>query len=120
MFPELGRLVGYAVTCVYGLPDPNFSELTFMDVVDALDAAQKPTVLVIEQKFPPEIADKVGLAGGNMIYESAGMMAALLGADQQEVEDHEDQDQGQEAEQRTRAAGFTAAGLAAARRSGTR
>src|SRR6185503_7279531 len=25
MYPELGRLAGYAVTCVYGLPDPNFS-----------------------------------------------------------------------------------------------
>ncbi len=67
MYPELGPLVGYAVTCVYGLPDPNFSKLTFMDVVDALDAAKKPTVLVIQQKFPPEIAGKVGLAGGNMV-----------------------------------------------------
>ena len=66
MFPELGRLVGYAVTCVYGLPDPNYSRLTFMDVVDALDASKKPTVLVIQQKFPPEIAGKVGLAGANM------------------------------------------------------
>jgi len=24
-YPELGRVVGYAVTCVYGLPDPNYS-----------------------------------------------------------------------------------------------
>jgi regulator of RNase E activity RraA len=67
MFPELGPFVGYAVTCVYGLPDPNFSELTFMDVVEALDAAKKPTVLVLQQKFPPEIAGKVGLVGGNMV-----------------------------------------------------
>ena len=66
MYPEMGALCGYAVTCVYGVPDPNFSRLTFMDVVDALDASPKPTVLVLEQKFPPEIAGKVGLAGGNM------------------------------------------------------
>ena len=38
MYPELGRTVGYAVTCVYGLPDPGFNRLTFMDVIDALDA----------------------------------------------------------------------------------
>ena len=64
MYPELGPRVGYAVTCVYGLPDPNFSgRLSFLDVVDALDASPKPTVLVLEQKFPPEIAAKVGLAG---------------------------------------------------------
>jgi regulator of RNase E activity RraA len=37
-----------------------------MDVVDALDASKKPSILVIQQKFPPEIAGKVGLAGGIM------------------------------------------------------
>jgi 4-hydroxy-4-methyl-2-oxoglutarate aldolase len=67
MYPELGALCGYAVTCVYGLPDPNFKSLTFMDVLDALDASPKPTVLVLQQKFPPQIAGKVGLAGGNMV-----------------------------------------------------
>jgi len=66
MYPELGPLAGYAVTCVYGLPDPGYSRLTFMDVVDALDASPKPTVLILQQKFPPEIAGKVGLSGGNM------------------------------------------------------
>ena len=66
MYPELGALAGYAVTCVYGLPDPGFSRLSFMDVVDALDASPKPTVLVLQQKFPPELAGRVGLAGGNM------------------------------------------------------
>lgn len=67
MYPELGAQVGYAVTCVYGLPDPNFSRLSFMDVLDALDAMPKPTVLVLQQNFPAEIAGKVGLAGGNMV-----------------------------------------------------
>jgi len=38
-----------------------------MDVLDALDAMPKPTVLILQQKFPPEIAGKVGLAGGNMV-----------------------------------------------------
>ena len=67
MYPELGRLVGYAVTCVYGLPDPNYNRLGFGDVIDALDASPQPTILVMEQKFPPEIANRVGLAGGNMV-----------------------------------------------------
>ena len=67
MYPELGRLVGYAVTCVYGLPDPNYNRLTFGDVIDALAASKQPTILVMQQDFPPEIANKVGLAGGNMV-----------------------------------------------------
>ena len=28
MYPELGPLAGYAVTCVYGLPDPSFDGLS--------------------------------------------------------------------------------------------
>jgi 4-hydroxy-4-methyl-2-oxoglutarate aldolase len=67
MYPELGRRVGYAVTCVYGLPDPGYTRLSFADVIDALEAMPKPTILVLQQKFPPEIAGKVGLAGGNMV-----------------------------------------------------
>ena len=74
MYPELERTVGYAVTCVFGLPDPNFSRLSFLDVLEALDASPKPTVLVLQQKFPEELAGKVGLAGGIMTsaMKSAG------------------------------------------------
>jgi 4-hydroxy-4-methyl-2-oxoglutarate aldolase len=68
IYPEMGPVVGYAVTCVYGMPDPNYpNRLTFMDVVDALDASGKPTILVIEQKWPPEIFNKAGLAGEIMV-----------------------------------------------------
>ena len=66
IYPELGRTVGYAVTCVYGLPDPNYSRLSFMDVIDVLEQFKKPTILIIKQIFPPEIAGRVGLSGGNM------------------------------------------------------
>ena len=66
MYPALGARVGYAVTCIYGLPDPSFNRLSFMDVAGALDASPQPTILALEQKFPPQIAGKVGLAGGNM------------------------------------------------------
>ena len=79
MFPELGRTVGYAVTCVYGLPDANYSRLSFMDVIDALDASQKPTIFVFQQKFPPELAGKVGLAGGIMTtaLKAVGCVGAI-------------------------------------------
>ena len=73
IYPEMGAIVGYAVTCVYGLPDPNYAgRLSFMDVVDALDAMKKPTILVIQQKWPPELHNKAGLAGEMMV---SSMMA---------------------------------------------
>jgi len=79
VYPELGRTVGYAVTCVFGLPDPDYARLSFMDVIDALDASKKPTILVFQQKFPAEIAGKVGLSGGNMTtaMKAVGCVGAL-------------------------------------------
>jgi regulator of RNase E activity RraA len=70
LYPEMGPVVGYAVTCVYGLPDPSFSgRLSFLDVVDALDAMKKPTILVIQQKWPPHLMAKAGLAGEMMVSQ---------------------------------------------------
>lgn len=79
MYPELGRRVGYAVTCVYGLPDPTFKRLTLEDVIDAVDASPKPAVLVIEQNFPPEIQNKVGLSGGVMTtsFKAVGCVGVI-------------------------------------------
>jgi regulator of RNase E activity RraA len=89
MYPELGALCGYAVTCVYGLPDPNYNRLTFMDVLDALEAMPKPTVLVLQQKFPPAIAGKVGLAGGNMVsaMKSIGCVGLISNGPSRDVDE---------------------------------
>ncbi|MSS72501.1 MAG: RraA family protein [Candidatus Latescibacteria bacterium] len=89
IYPELGRTVGYAVTCVYGLPDPGYSRLTFMDVIDALDASPKPTILVFQQKYPPEIAGKVGLAGGNMTtaMKAVGCVGAISNGPSRDVDE---------------------------------
>lgn len=89
IYPELGRTVGYAVTCVYGLPDPNYSRRSFMDVIDALDASKKPTILVFQQKFPPEIAGKVGLAGGNMTaaMKAVGCVGALSNGPSRDIDE---------------------------------
>ena len=62
----LFRSAGYAVTCTYGLPDPTYKKLTWLDVLEAMDKLGKPSILCLQQKFPKEIADKVGLSGGNM------------------------------------------------------
>ena len=79
MYPELGRTVGFAITCVFGLPNPNYNRLSFLNLIDALDASRKPTILVFQQKFPPEVASKVGLAGGIMTttMKAVGCVGAI-------------------------------------------
>lgn len=88
MYPELGRTVGYAVTCVFGLPDPNYSRLSFMDVVDALDASPKPSILILQQKFPPELANKVGLAGSIMTtaMQSVGCVGVISNGPSRDID----------------------------------
>jgi len=89
MYPELGRTAGYAVTCVFGLPEAGFSNLSFLDVIQALDESPKPTILVIQQQFPPEIADKVGLAGGNMTAaaKAAGCVGVVSNGPSRDIDE---------------------------------
>ena len=89
IYPEMGAVIGYAVTCVYGLPDPTFAgRLTFMDVVDALDAMKKPTILVIQQKWPAELMAKAGLAGEIMTttMQAVGCIGLLSNGPSRDVD----------------------------------
>ena len=89
MYPEMGPVVGYAVTAVYGLPDPSFNRLSFMDVLEALDASPRPTIFVYEQQFPPEIAGKVGLSGGNMTsaMKAVGCVGAISNGPSRDIDE---------------------------------
>lgn len=89
LFPEIGRLAGHTVTCVFGLPSNDGSDLTWCDVIDELDASQKPTILVMKQEFPEEIADKVGLAGGNMTHsmQAVGCVGVICNGPSRDVDE---------------------------------
>lgn len=89
IYPEMGPVIGHAVTCVYGLPDPNYTgRLSFMDVVDALDAMKKPTILVIQQKWPQELMAKAGLAGEIMVtsMKAVGCVGMLSNGPSRDVD----------------------------------
>ena len=89
IYPELGRTVGYAVTVVYSLPDPNFKRLTMLDLVDALGKSKKPIVIVIKQDFPPEILPKVGLCGGQMTatFKACGAVGVVTNGPSRDVDE---------------------------------
>jgi 4-hydroxy-4-methyl-2-oxoglutarate aldolase len=89
IYPSMAPTVGYAVTCVFGLPDPNYSgRLSFMDVVDALDAMKKPTILIIQQKWPAELMSKAGLAGEIMVtsMKAVGCVGMLSNGPSRDVD----------------------------------
>lgn len=89
MYPELGAVCGYAVTCVYGLPDPSFDRLALEDVLRAIDRSQKPVILAIKQDFPRRIKDKNGLCGGNMstAFKALGVTGVLSDGPSRDIEE---------------------------------
>ena len=89
IYPELGRLVGYAVTVVYSLPDPNFNRLAMRDLVEALGKSKKPSIIVIKQDFPPEILPKVGLCGGQMttMFKACGAVGVVTNGPSRDVDE---------------------------------
>ena len=59
MYPELGRVVGYAVTCVYGLPDPDYKRhANIADVVEAINESPTPTLQTLwrPSMSPPSLS----------------------------------------------------------------
>jgi 4-hydroxy-4-methyl-2-oxoglutarate aldolase len=89
IYPELGRLIGYAVTVVYSLPDPGYRRLSMLDIVNAFEKSKKPIVLVIRQDFPPEILPKVGLAGGQMtsIFKACGVVGVVTNGPSRDIDE---------------------------------
>lgn len=89
IYPELGRTVGYAVTVVYSLPDPNFDRLKMKDLIQALAVSKKPSIIVIKQDFPPDILPKVGLCGGNMttMFKASGAVGVLTNGPSRDIDE---------------------------------
>ena len=80
MFPEMGRTCGYAVTCVYGLPEDRPDNApSFGDLLHAIGDSPKPVVLIIKQDFPERLKAKAGLCGGNMTtaFKSMGCVGVI-------------------------------------------
>ena len=79
MFPDLGRTAGLAITCTYAMPGTSRAPLTLRHVLRAMKAENAPTILAIHQDFPPEIRDRNGLCGGNMMtaFKSCGCLGVI-------------------------------------------
>ena len=78
IFPEIGRLAGYAVTVTFGLAEEG-DTLTYEDMYTALANSPKPTILCVKQDFPEKYRNKCGVLGGNMMtaFKSLGCIGVI-------------------------------------------
>ena len=89
IYPELGRRAGYVVTATYGMPDPAFSRLDFLDILKAIYDSPKPVILAIKQNFPERIKNKNGLMGGNMLtaFKQLGVIGVMTDGPSRDLEE---------------------------------
>lgn len=89
MYPELGPVAGYAITCTYGLPDPHYQRLSFPDVLRTISALNEPVVLVVKQDLPKRIKNKNGLLGGNMMtaLKSVGVVGVISDGPSRDIDE---------------------------------
>lgn len=89
MYPELGRRVGYVVTCQYGVYDPKFTRLGFGDILRAIAATPKPVILAVKQNLPEKIKNMNGLIGGQMMtaFRSAGVVGVLSDGPSRDIDE---------------------------------
>jgi len=89
LYPELGSTIGYAVTAVFALPNPNYKGWTIIDLLEILARAKKPCILVIKQDFPPEILPRVGLCGGQITsaFKACGIAGVITNGPTRDIDE---------------------------------
>ena len=89
LYPELGRVVGYAVTIVFSPPDTIFKRLSLLDLVEALEKSKKPAIVVMKQDFPPEIIAKKAGSGGQMtaLFKACGAVGVIMDGPTRDLEE---------------------------------
>ncbi len=66
IYPELGRTVGIAVTCIVGIPssDPACACVTYNDVLHSIADCDLPAIVCVKQDLPDHLKNKSGFSGG--------------------------------------------------------
>jgi len=89
LYPELGRVAGHAVTCVFGTPTPGSNNLNFLDVLRAIGRSPKPVVLLVKNDFPERYKRKCAISGGNMstAMKASGVVGVISDAPTRDVDE---------------------------------
>ena len=89
LYPELGPRCGYAVTAVYGMPDPAFSRLEFKDILLEIAETEGPVILVLKENFSEKMKNRNAIIGGNMMtaFKQLGVTGVIGDAPARDVDE---------------------------------
>jgi len=88
VYPEMKPVVGHVATVVFCEASEKYTGVGRWVLPEHIDSTGKPVVLVAEQQFPPELADRVGLFGEMMTtrYKALGVAAVVTNGPMRDID----------------------------------
>jgi regulator of RNase E activity RraA len=88
VYPEMKPIVGHVATVVFCEESEKYVGVGRWALPEHIDSTGKPVVLVAEQQFPPELADRVGLFGEMMTtrYKALGVAAVVTNGPMRDID----------------------------------
>jgi len=88
VYPEMGPKVGYVATVVFCEESSKYTGVDRWALPDHFNDTKKPVVLVAEQQFPPELANRVGLFGEMMTtqYKALGVIGVVTNGPMRDID----------------------------------
>ena len=88
IYPDMGPKVGYVATVVFCEDSKKYTGVDRWALPDHFDDTKKPVVLVAEQQFPPELANRVGLFGEMMTtqYKALGVVGVVTNGPMRDID----------------------------------
>jgi regulator of RNase E activity RraA len=88
VYPEMKPVVGHVATVVFCEESEKYTGVGRWVLPEHIDSTGKPVVLVAEQQFPPELADRVGLFGEMMTtrYKALGVAAVVTNGPMRDID----------------------------------
>ena len=89
IFPEMGKRIGYAFTIQMSVPEPGKPSLSWKELIEALWKAKKPTIVVCQQLYPPEIFNRAGLWGGqsSTLFKACGVVGVVTDGPSRDIDE---------------------------------
>ena len=88
VYPEMGSKVGYVATVVFCEESEKYTGVDRWTLPEHINRTKKPVVLVSEQQFPPELANRVGLFGEMMTtqYKALGVVGVVTNGPMRDID----------------------------------
>ncbi|MHA2055243.1 MAG: RraA family protein [Candidatus Hodarchaeales archaeon] len=88
IYPEMGSIVGYVATVIFCEESEKFTGVNRWALPNHIIKTKKPVVLVAEQQFSPEIANRVGLFGEMMTtqYKALGVVGVVTNGPMRDID----------------------------------